>query len=131
MMESETPPASPPHGAGDPEVSSRRSPDSPRPEANTSAALSPERSAPTGGDKKGPAQFGDRPDTLTGLLEQAALSEDHRSLMSTVLEKISSATSGLNEAFTSLLKGFEVHNEIRNFLVVPHALGVLRIDSSP
>ena len=131
MMESETPPASPPHGAGDPEVSSRRSPDSPRPEANTSAVLSPERSAPTGGNKKGPAQSGYRPDTLTGLLEQAALSEDHRSLMSMVLEKISSATSGLNEAFTSLLKGFEVYNEIRNFLVVPHALGVLRIDSSP
>ena len=109
MMESETPPASPPHGAGDPEVSSRRSPDSPRPEANTSAALSPKRSAPTGGDKKGPAQFGDRSDTLTGLLEQAALSEDHCSLMSMVLEKISSATSGLNETFTSLLKGFEVH----------------------
>ena len=49
--------------------------------------------------------------------------------MSTVLKKISSATSGLNEAFTSMLKGFEVHNEIHNFLVVPHALGVLRIDS--
>ena len=114
MMESETPPASLPYGAGDPEVSSRRSPDLPRPEANTSAALSPEPSASSGGDKKGPAQFGDRPDTLTGLLEQAALSEDHRSLMSTVLEKISSATSGLNEAFTSLLRGFEVCNEIRN-----------------
>ena len=115
MMERETPPTSPPHGAGDPEVSSRRSPDLPRPEANTSAALSPERSAPMGGDKKGPAQFGDQPDTLTGLLEQAALSKDHRSLMSMVLGKISFATSGLNEAFTSLLRGFKVCNEIRNF----------------
>ena len=114
MMESETPPASPPHGAGDPEVSSRRSPDLPRPEANTSDALSPERSAPTGGDKKGPAQFSVRPDTLTGLLERADLSEEHRSLMSMVLEKISSATSGLNEASMRLLKGFEVR-KIRNF----------------
>ena len=131
MMESETPPTSPPYGVGDPEVSSRRSPDLPKPEANTSAALSPEHSAPTGGDKKGPTQFGDRPDTLTGLLGRASLSEDHRSLMSTVLEKISSATSGLNEAFTSLLKGFEVRNETHNFLVAPHAIGVLRIDSSP
>ena len=130
-MESETPPTSPPHEAWDPEVSSRRSPDLPKPEANPSAALSPECSAPTGGNRKGPGQSGAQPDTLTGLLEQAALSEDHRSLMSTVLGKISSATSGLNEAFTSLLKGFEVHNEIHNFLVVPHALGVLRIDSSP
>ena len=111
MMESETPPTSPPHEAGDPEVSSQRSLDLLKPEANTSAALSPERSAPTGGDRKGPAQFGVRPDTLTGLLERAALSEEHRSLMSTVLEKISSATSGLNEAFTSLLRGFEVSNE--------------------
>ena len=51
--------------------------------------------------------------------------------MGSVLEKISSATSGLNEAFTSLLKGFEVCNEIRNFLIVAHALGVLRIGSSP
>ena len=114
MMESETPPTSLPHGAGDHEVSSRRSPDLPRLEARTSAALSPERLAPTGRDKKGPTQFGDRLDTLTGLLEQAALPEDHRSLMSMVLEKISSATSGLNEAFTSLLRGFEVCNEIRN-----------------
>ena len=111
MMESETPPTSPPHEAGDPEVSSWRSPDLPKPEANTSAALSPERSAPTGGDKKGLAQSSVRPDTLVGLLEQVDLSEGHRSLMSMVLEKISSATSGLNEAFTSLLRGFEVCNE--------------------
>ena len=131
MMESETPPTSPPHEVGDPEVSSRRSPDLPRLEANTSAALIPEHSAPTGGNKKGLVQSGDRPDTPTGLLEQAALSEDHRTLMGTVFENISSATSGLNEAFTSLLKGFEVHNEIRIFLVVAHALGVLCIDSSP
>ena len=110
MVESETPPASPPHGAGGPEVSSRRSPDLPSPEASTSATLSPKRSAPTGGNKKGPTQSGDQPDTLTGLLERAALSEEHRSLMSIVLEKISSATSGLNEAFTSLLRGFEVYN---------------------
>ena len=114
MMESETPPTSPPNEAGDAEVLSRRSPDLPMPEANTSFALRPERLAPTGGDKEGPAQFSNRPDRLTGLLEQAALSEDHRSLMSTVLAKISSATSGLNEAFKSLLKGFEVCNETRN-----------------
>ena len=111
MMESETPPNSPPHEAGDMEVSSRRSPDIPKPEASTSAALSPERLAPTGGNEKGPAQFSVRPDVLTGRLERTALSEEHRSLMSTVLMKISSATSGLNEAFTSLLKGFEVCSE--------------------
>ena len=111
MKESETPPASPILDAGDTEVSSQRSPDLPKPEANASAPLSPERLAPTRGDGKGPAQFDVRPDVLTGLLERAALSEEHRSLMSAVLKKISSATSGLNEAFTSLLRGFEVCSE--------------------
>ena len=47
-MESETPPASPTHEAGDTEVLSRRSPDLPKPDANTSAALSPERFAHEG-----------------------------------------------------------------------------------
>ena len=112
MMESGTPPTSPTHEAGDTKVSSRRSPDLPKPEANASAALSP--------------------DVLTGLLERAALLEEHRSLISVVLKKISSATSGLNEAFTSLLRGFEVCNgELTISLVVRHALGVLHIDSSP
>ena len=71
-------------------------------------------------------------DVLTGLLERAALSKEHHSLISAVLKKISSATSGLNEAFTSLLRGFEVCNgEYTISLVVRHALGVLHIDSSP
>ena len=111
----------------------RRSPDLPKPEANTSAALSPERLAPTGGNEKGSAQFDVRPDILTGLLERVALSEEHRSLMSMVLKNISSATSGLNEAFTSLLRGFEVCSEKYNsfLLAVRHALGVLHMDSSP
>ena len=69
MMESETPPASPTHEAGDIEVASRRSPDLLKPEANTSAALSPEHLAHTGGDGKGPAQFNVRRDALMGLLE--------------------------------------------------------------
>ena len=69
MMESETPPTSPPQEVGDTEVSSRRSPDLPMPEANTSAALSPERLAPTGGDDKGLTEFDVRPDILIGLLE--------------------------------------------------------------
>ena len=77
-------------------------------------------------------QFSVRPYVLTGRLERAALLEEHRSLMSMVLTKISSATSGLNEAFTSLLKGFEVCSEqCTIFVVMKHALGVLPIDSSP
>ena len=65
-----------------------------------------------------------------GLLEQAAISEAHRTLIGTVVERISSAKSGLHEAFMSLVKGFEVRKVIF-FLTVPHTLGVLCIDSSP
>ena len=65
------------------------------------------------------------------LLEQAAISEAHRTLMDTVVEKISSAESGLHEAFMSLLRGFEVRKVIYIFLTVPHTLGVLYTDSSP
>ena len=131
MMESETPPASPPNGAGDPEVSSHRIPDSSRPEVNASATRSPECSAPKEGNRKSLRLSGTQPDTLTGVLERAALSEAHHTLMGTVFERISSAKSGLDEAFTSLLKGFEVHKVICIFSAVPRMLGVLCVDSSP
>ena len=48
------------------------------------------------------------PDILTNMLQQASVSEEHRTLMGTVVEKVQSAKSGLNEAFASLLRGFEV-----------------------
>ena len=117
MMESETPPrASPPHEAGDPEVSSRRiSPDPPRPEGNPSATRSPEYSARKESHRKSPGLFGARPDALMNLLEQAAISEMHRTLMGTVVERISSAESGLHEAFVGLLRGFEVRKVIYIF----------------
>ena len=47
-----------------------------------------------------------------GLLEQAAISEEHHTLMGTVVERISSAESGLHEAFMSLPRGFEVRKVI-------------------
>ena len=133
MMESETPPpASPPHEADDPEVSSRRiSPDPQTLEGNSLAAQSPEYSTPKGSNRKSPGLSGAQPDTLMGLLEQAAISEVHHTLMGMVVERISSAKSGLNEAFMSLLRGFEVRKVICIFLAVPHTLGVLCIDSSP
>ena len=85
MMESETPPsAAPSRGADDPKVSSRRVSPSP---------AGPGSSAPTGV----------RPVELQGLLERASLSEDYRALMSAVIERISSAESGLYEAVGSLL----------------------------
>ena len=117
MMESETPPpGSPPPRADDPEVSSRRiSPDPPRLEGNPSATRSPEYSAPKESNKKSPGLYGAQPDALMGLLEQAAISEAHRTLMGMVVERISSAKSGLHEAFTSLLRGFEVCKVIYKF----------------
>ena len=90
MMESDTPPsAAPPDEAGEPEVSSRRA--SPSPEG-------PESSAPSRS----------RPGELKSLLERASISEDHRTLMRMVIERISSAESGLRDAAMSLLAGFEV-----------------------
>ena len=53
-----------------------------------------------------------RSDALKDLLEQAAISEAHRTLMSTVVERISYAESGLHEDFMSLLIGFEVREII-------------------
>ena len=50
-----------------------------------------------------------RSDILRDLLEQAAISEEHLTLMGTVIERISSVESALHEAFMSLLTGFEVH----------------------
>ena len=121
MMESETPPpATPPYEAGDPEVSSRRvSPDLPRPEGNPSATRSPQYSAPKESNRKSPEPYSVRSDALKDLLEQAAISEAHRTLMSTVVERISSAESGLHDAVISLLTGFEVR-KMMYLLTVPH-----------
>ena len=117
LMESETPPpASPPHGADDHKVSSRRiSPDPPRPKGNPSATRSPKYSAPKESNRKSLGLSGAQPDVLMGLLEQAAISDAHRTLMGMVVERISSAKSGLHEAFTSLLRGFEVRKVIDIF----------------
>ena len=93
MMESETPPfATPSCEADDPKVSSRRVSPSP---------AGPESSAP----------IGVRPVELQDLLKRASISEDHRTLMGNVIERISSAESGLYEAIGSLLTGFEVRKK--------------------
>ena len=56
------------------------------------------------------AAFGDpeAPDILRDMLRKASVSGEQRTLMGTMVEKILSTKSGLNEAFESLLKGFEV-----------------------
>ena len=114
MMESETPPPdSSAQEAGDLEVSSRRaSPDPVRPEDNPMVTRSPQYPALEEGKQKSPAPSGMRSDALRDLLKRATISEEHRMLMGTVMERISSAKSGLHDAFMSLLTGFEVHKMI-------------------
>ena len=111
-MESEMPPPdSPTPEAGDLEVSSRRvSLDPLGPENNPLAARHPQYPALEESKQKSPAPSGMRSDILRELLGRAAISEEHRTLMGTVMERISSAESGLYEAFMSLLTGFEVRD---------------------
>ena len=47
-------------------------------------------------------------DNLLEVLRGASIKDEHRTLMGTVIEKVRSAKSGLTEACTSLLTGFEV-----------------------
>ena len=114
------PPDSSAQGAGDPEVSSRRaSPDPVRPEDNPIVTRSPQRPALEESKQKSPAPSGMRSDALRYLLEQETISEEHHTLMGTVIERISSAESGLHEAVRSLLTGFEVRKMMYP-LSVPH-----------
>ena len=110
MMESETPPpdSSAPE-AGDPEVSSRRaSPSSEKPEGDPIDPRGFPCPAPEESGQKSPARSSVRSDVLRELVGRADISDDHRVLMNMVMERISSAESGLHEAFMSLLTGFEV-----------------------
>ena len=52
-------------------------------------------------------------DTLLAALQSASIVEEHRTLMGAVIEKVQSTKSGLTEACTSLLTGFEVSNEVK------------------
>ena len=48
------------------------------------------------------------PDNFLEALNGASIDEEHRTVMSAVIQKVQSAKSGLTEAYTSLLTGFEV-----------------------
>ena len=110
MMESETPPSdSSAPEAGDPEVSSRRASPSPaRPEDNPADPRSSQCPAPEESRQKSSAPSSVRSDVLRELVGRAAILDEHRVLINTVMERISSAESGFHEAFMSLLTGFEV-----------------------
>ena len=52
------------------------------------------------------------PDNLLEALRNASINQEHCTLMSTVIEMVRSAKSGLTEACARLLTGFEVSNKI-------------------
>src|SRR3954471_4527056 len=58
------------------------------------------------------------PDNLLEVLEGATIDEEHRTVMSTVIQRVQSTKSGLIEACASLLTGFQVNRNMSNYL--PH-----------
>ena len=48
------------------------------------------------------------PDSLLEALRSASINEEHRTIMSAVIQKVQSAKSGLTKACASLLTGFQV-----------------------
>ena len=50
------------------------------------------------------------PDNLLEALNGASIEEEHRTIMSAVIQKVQLAKSGLTEACSSLLTGFEVRS---------------------
>ena len=51
------------------------------------------------------------PDNLLEALRGASIDDEHRTIMSAVIEKVQTAKNGLVEACASLLTGFEVSNQ--------------------
>ena len=50
------------------------------------------------------------PGNLLEVLNGASIDEEHRTIMSAMIQKVQSAKSGLTEACASLLTGFEVRS---------------------
>ena len=80
------------------------------PEAHTASESGELPPSKEGGASTPPATSvnPEAPDALVEALQSAPVVEEHRTLMGTVVEKVRSAKSGLNKAYTSLLRGFEV-----------------------
>ena len=76
------------------------------------ATRSPQYPALKESNQKSPAPSDARSNVRRDLLEKAVISEEHRTLMGTVIERISFNESGLHEAFMNLLMGFEVRKMI-------------------
>ena len=54
------------------------------------------------------------PDNMLEALQGASIDEEHRTIMSAVVQKVQSAKSRLTEACARLLTGFEVSKECVN-----------------
>ena len=67
-----------------------------------------------GGKTSGPVAsvHPEAPDNLLEALRSASINEEHRTIMSAVVQKVQSTQSGLTEAYASLLTGFEVSVKI-------------------
>nr|XP_020173132.1 myosin-14-like [Aegilops tauschii subsp. strangulata] len=114
IMDSESPPpASSLTAVDNTEMSSRRTlPEQGEvPEAAKTAPKETDEQPPSkeGGAPTPPATSvnAEVPDTLVEALQSATIVEEHHTLMGTVIEKVQSMKSGQNEAYTSLLRGFE------------------------
>ena len=66
-----------------------------------------------------PSVHPEAPDSLLEVLNGASIDEEHRTVMSAVIQKVQSAKSGLTEACTSLLTGFEVCVQ-KHIKTLPH-----------
>ena len=94
-------------------MSSRRaSPNPVRPEDNPVVARSPQHPALEESEQESPVPSGMRSDALRDLFKRATISKEHRTLMSTVMERLSSAESRLHDALMCLLTGLEVRKMI-------------------
>ena len=91
-----------------------RVPFGPQPEIYTAPGSS-ERHSLQGGNVPVPPVTSvqpEAPDNLLEALRGASIVDEHRVLMDTVIEKVHFIKSGLTEACTSLLTGFEVSNVV-------------------
>ena len=90
------------------------------PETDTAPKSGRQRSSTGGGAPVPPATSAqpEVPDTLSAVLKSTSIIEEHRALMGSVIEKIQSAESGLNEACISLITGFEVCCEVSESVIV-------------
>ena len=79
------------------------------------APESSERHSPKGGNVPVPPVASiqpEAPDNLLEVLRGASIVDEHCAIMGTVIEKVQFVQSGLTEACTSLLTGFEVSNVV-------------------